>query len=280
MDAALRKQFNEDGAVVLRNCLNKDQLAACRAAFDWAVANPGPMASMMFDGTEQRSHVDNANPEAKQRLDELVTKLPFGDIFSEIWGSQNVWYFAEEVFFKTGGRGGRTSFHQDTSYLPWAGRHWGNAWISFDPVPKANSLEIVKGSHRGIYYDGPIFVDPENPTEPLHGANAVPFRPRLPDIDAELAHDPGAYEILSWNIEPGDVVLLHPHSLHGGAHVDASFPERHTLVLRFFGDDATYFPLPENSGAGIPPQGSLFLDEMVKLKEGDAFRAPVFQKVA
>lgn len=280
MDAELREQFHRDGAIVLRNALNEEQLAACREAFDWAVANPGPNATSMFEGTEQRSHVDNANPAAKERLDDLVTKLPFGEIFAELWGSKNVWYFAEEVFLKTGGKGGRTSFHQDTSYLPWAGRHWGNAWISFESVPKPNSLEIVKGSHNGIYYDGPVFVDPDNPTEPLHGENAVPFRPRLPDIDAERERSPAAFDLLSWDIEPGDVVLLHPHSLHGGAHVDANFPERHTLVLRFFGDDATYYPLPVNSAAGFPREGILFVDEMAKLNEGDLFRSPVFQKVA
>ncbi|WP_077145608.1 phytanoyl-CoA dioxygenase family protein [Sphingopyxis sp. KK2] len=278
MDAALRRSFDDDGAVVVRNCLDSDQLALCRGAFDWAVENHGPNASMMFEGTEQQSHVDNANPNAKERLDELVTQLPFGKIFADLWGSENVWYFAEEIFFKTGGNSARTSFHQDTSYLPWTGKHWGNAWISFEAVPKKNSLEIVKGSHRGIQYDGPNFTDPNDPTSPLHGEAAVPFLPRLPDIDAELARDPAAYDILSWAVEPGDVVLLHPHSLHGGAQTDPDFPTRHTLVLRFFGDDATFRSLPE-SNSGLGRGGILFTEEMDKLKDGDRFRAPVFKKL-
>ncbi|MFM7011682.1 MAG: phytanoyl-CoA dioxygenase family protein [Betaproteobacteria bacterium] len=279
MDTQLRQQWQEDGAVLLKDCLNAEMLAECRAVFDWIVENPGPSASGMFSG-EQRSHVDNSNPLAKDRLDALVAKLPFGKIFSELWGSENVWYFAEEVFLKSGGKSARTSFHQDTSYLPWAGSHFGNAWISFERVPKQNSIEIVRGTHRGIYYDGPTFRDPDDPTAPLHGENAVPFRPRLPDVDAELAQDPKAYEILSWDVDPGDVVLLHPHSLHGGAHVDAAFPDRHTLVLRFFGDNATYYPLPQNSAGGFPPEGVLFVDEMKKLREGEPFRSPVFQQVA
>lgn len=272
----LRNAFREDGAVLARGALDEAQLARCRAVFDWNIENPGPNATKMYAGTPQESHVDNSNPNAKARLDELVASLPFGRMFADLWGSEHVWYFAEEVFLKTGGRGGRTQWHQDTSYLPWDGAHWGNAWISFEAVPKANALEIVRGSQRGIRYDGPTFVDPDDPTQPLHGEHALP---RLPDIDAERKADPNAWDILSWATEPGDVVLLHPNSLHGGAPVDAAFPDRHTLVLRFFGDDATYHPLPSDSAAHIPPEGFLFVEEMAKLKAGEPFRSPVFRQL-
>jgi len=246
------------------------------AAFDWAVEHHGPNAFRIFDGTEQQSHNDNANPLAKARLDELVSTLPFGPVFRDLWGSRHVWYFAEEVFLKTGGRGSRTPWHQDTSYLPWGGMHWGNAWISFESVPKQNALEIIRGSHRGTRYDGTTFRDPNDPTQPLHGGGALP---RLPDIEAQRKVDPGAYDVLSWATEPGDVVVVHPGALHGGAPVDAEFPTRHTLVFRFFGDDATFRPLPDHSDAGYTTSGVLFLEEMAALKAGEPFRSPAFRQL-
>ncbi|WP_343618189.1 phytanoyl-CoA dioxygenase family protein [Ralstonia sp.] len=279
MDETKRKAFAEDGAVVMEGCLNKDQLALCRAAFDWNVNNPGPMATTLFDGTEHKSHVDNANPLAKQRLDELVSSLPLGQIFADLWGSKHVWYFAEEIFLKSGGKAARSCWHQDISYLPWAGEHWGNAWISFEAVPKRNALEIVRGSHRGVRHDGTTFQNLEDPTDPLHGDTAIPRWPRLPDIEAERRVNPDAYDILSWATNPGDVLVLHPATLHGGAPTDAEFPDRHTLVLRFFGDDATFSPLPENSRSGIPPSGFLFNEEIAHLKAGDPFRASCFRQV-
>lgn len=279
MHSSLREQYMNDGAVIIRNCLNAGQLAACRNAFDWAVENHGPNAFRIFNGTEQETHNDNANPRAKERLDALMPSLPFGELFANLWGSKHVWSFAEEVFLKAGGKGGRTPWHQDTSYLPWAGDHWANAWISFESVPKTNALEVVRGSHRGPRYDGTTFRNPEDPTEPLHGSKAQPALPRLPAIDAELAGNPGAYDIVSWATEPGDVLVLHPGSLHGGAPVDADFPSRHTLVFRFFGDDATFRPLPANSRSGYTPDGVLFLDEMAPLKPGDAFRSPSFRQL-
>lgn len=101
----------------------------------------------------------------------------------------------------------------------------------------------------------------------------------MPDIEAERRTNPDAYDIISWATKPGDVLLLHPGVLHGGGVVDASFPDRHTLVLRFFGDDAFFSPLPENSLSGITPAGYLFPEELASLKDGDPFRAPCFRKV-
>jgi ectoine hydroxylase-related dioxygenase (phytanoyl-CoA dioxygenase family) len=277
MQPSLRDDFLNDGAVLIETCLSARQLERCREAYDWAVEHPGPNAIRIHEGTEQQSHNDNANPIAKPKLDELVSSLPFGLLLAELWGSKNVWYFAEEIFLKAGGKPGRTPWHQDTSYLPWTGNHLANAWISFEAVPQRNALEVIRGSHRGTRYDGTTFRDPDDPTEPLHGGDALP---RLPDIETERRRDPGKYQFLSWATQPGDVVVLHPAALHGGAPVDQAFPHRHTLVLRFFGDDAKFHPLPDHSDAGYTPAGVLFLDEMTALKAGDPLRAPTFAQIA
>jgi ectoine hydroxylase-related dioxygenase (phytanoyl-CoA dioxygenase family) len=154
--------------------------------------------------------------------------------------------------------------------------HWANAWISFEAVPRRNALEMIRGSHQGTRYDGTNFKDPSDPTAPLHGGGALP---RLPDIEAQRKVDPNAYEVLSWATRPGDIVVLHPGTLHGGAPVDRDFRERHTLVLRFFGDDATFRSLPGHSDSGYTPAGVLFLDHIGHLKDGDPFRAPCFKQL-
>jgi hypothetical protein len=276
MNESKRKAFAEDGAVLVEGFLKPEQLARCRGAYDWCVENPGPYAVELFAGTEKETHNENANPGITERLNELVPSLGFGDLFADLWASKNVWYFAEEVFLKNNGKGGRTPWHQDTSYLPWDGMHWANAWISFEAVPKANALEMIRGSHLGIRYDGTDFRDANDPTVPLHGGDALP---RLPDIEAERASDPDKYDIISWATKPGDIVVMHPGTLHGGAPVDANFRERHTLVLRFFGDDAIFRTLPSHSDNLYTPAGVLFLDQIGHLKEGDPFRSPFFKQL-
>jgi hypothetical protein len=51
MDESLRKAFVEDGAVLVKGGLSPEELARCREAFDWAVANHGPNAFRIFAGT-------------------------------------------------------------------------------------------------------------------------------------------------------------------------------------------------------------------------------------
>lgn len=268
--------FRNDGAFLFKNCLTKEQLEACYEAFKWNVANPGPFNFRALEGTKLQTHIDNANPMAKEKLDALVKSLPFGKIFQELWGSEHVWYYAEEVFAKEGGKSGRGPWHQDSSVMPFTGKHWGNAWITFQSVPKKNSLEIIRGSRNGIQYDGASFSNADDPTDPVYDDGTLP---RLPHIDKDLEQDPNSWDVLSWAVEPGDVLFLHPHSLHGGAGVDEDFPTRHTFVFRFFGDDARFRCLPETNER-YARNGALFIEEMAKLNDGDLFRSPIFQQIA
>lgn len=275
IDEATKQQFREDGAALIKNWLNPQQMDEIHEAFLWSVANPGPHVFNRLDGTELQTHIDNANPRAKDKFDDLVARMPFADLYAELWGSEHVWYYAEEVFVKDGGASGRGPWHQDTSVMPLAGEHWGNAWISFQSLPKKNSLEIIRASHHGVRYDGASFSNADDPTDPVFGDGTLP---RLPHIDRDLAQDPNSWDVMSWAVEPGDIVALHPSSLHGGAGVDQETPTRHTLVLRFFGDDATFRVLPE-SNPRYARNGFLFTEEMAKLNDGDPFRSPIFRQL-
>jgi ectoine hydroxylase-related dioxygenase (phytanoyl-CoA dioxygenase family) len=133
----------------------------------------------------------------------------------------------------------------------------------FDPVPRGDSLEFVRGSHRGVLYNGSRFelgddTAPINPSSPL---------PRLPDIEA----DRGAFDIVSFAVEPGDVVIFHPAMLHGGAPTHGD-QRRRTLSLRFFGEDAVYDRREGYAG----PRIAGFHERMA---HGDPFRDPSFLKL-
>ena len=183
------------------------------------------------------------------------------DIVAALWGSDDVWFMYDQVFEKTQGTSAaRTPWHQDTSYLCVEGDDLAVAWITFDEIPAAESLEFVRGSHRGPLHNGYSY-DPvklaEDETSPLFRRGEMP---RLPPIERERH----AWDIISFDITPGDVVVFHPSMLHGGAPVTDS-ARRRTLSLRFFGTDAVYSERPARVGPPIP-------EFHEALRQGDPFR--------
>jgi ectoine hydroxylase-related dioxygenase (phytanoyl-CoA dioxygenase family) len=260
MVSALAEAYARDGVVHVPGALDAEALAEAEAAYDWSLAHPGPLASNIRQATETTFYQDLYNPDCLTGYRDMLVRSPIPALAAELWGAGPVWFMYEQVFLKEGGETRRTPWHQDSSYLAVAGEHLAVAWITFDPVAKEDALEFVKGSHRGRLYNGSRFelgddTAPTHPTSPL---------PRLPDIEA----DRGAWDIVSWAVQPGDLIVFHPKMLHGGAATHAG-GRRRTLTLRFFGEDAVYDP--REGGAG--PRLSGFHDRMAA---GDRFRDPRF----
>lgn len=58
----------------------------------------------------------------------------------------------------------------------------------------------------------------------------------LPDVEA----DRSAFNIIGWDLEPGDAVFFHMLTLHAAAGVGAG--RRRVLSIRFMGDDIVHAP--------------------------------------
>jgi len=259
----VRETFARDGVVHLPGALEPAALAQALAAYEWSLAHPGPGASRIRQASDATFYNDLFNPDCLTGYREMLQASPLPALVAEIWGSPDVWFMYEQVFLKEGGEARRTPWHQDSSYLTIAGPHLAVAWIAFDPVAQPDSLEFVRGSHRGVLYNGSRFELGDD-TAPLHPGSPLP---RLPDIEADRA----AWDIVSWAVGPGDVILFHPAMLHGGAPTRPG-NRRRTLTLRFFGDEAFYDP---RAGSAGPPISGFHQ----RMRAGDRFRDPAFLKL-
>jgi ectoine hydroxylase-related dioxygenase (phytanoyl-CoA dioxygenase family) len=259
----LRRAWREDGAILLPGILDADRLAEALAAWEWSVANPGPLASRIAQKNDGLFYNDLANPDCFGPYDAMLRASPLNRVLADLWEAPDVWFMYEQVFLKEGGETRRTPWHQDSSYLTVGGDHLAVAWITFEPMAAEDSLEFVRGSHRLALYDGSRF-DVDDDTLPIYGGQAYP---RLPDIEA----DRGAYDIFSFATQPGDIVLFHPKMLHGGAPTRPG-GRRRTLTLRYFGTEATYEERPRPTG---PRLGAM----QGKLKTGDPLRGEYFPKL-
>jgi hypothetical protein len=253
-----RAAFARDGAVFLPQVLDADQLGAALEAWSWSLAHPALGGDLPQAG-EARFYQDLYNPRVLEGYGPMLAASPLPAICARLWGTPSVWFMYEQVFLKEGGETRRTPWHQDASYLPIGGLDTAVAWITFEPLAKADSLEFVPGSHRATLYNGSSFALGDD-TAPLYPNSDLP---RLPDIEADRT----GWEILSWPVTPGDVIVFDIATLHGGAATHGS-QRRRTLTLRFFGERAIYAPkagrsaLPNTPGMGerLKP-GAPFRDE-------------------
>ena len=272
---ALADKFHQDGVIHVPRILSAETRKLAEKCFYWTLEHPGPGAGAVLHGTPGTFYQDQANPDAFPAYRELLVNTEIPDLARALFGSDDVWLLYEQIWLKEGAATRRTPWHQDLPYLPVTGDDLVVMWINLDPVEQSQSLEFVRGSHRGPLYN-PSAFNPEDRSANLFDGDAWP---PLPDIDAE----PGAFDILCWQTVPGDVVCFHPAILHGGAATHAQ-ARRRTLSLRFFGDDAWVARRPHDGMANVDglqhaDGGRHPLKKMALASDGARFRHVDFPRL-
>jgi len=250
--AAAAAELNRDGVVMLRGALTPAAFAKVEAAVEWSLAHPSPTAVRFYPDEPATFFEDRGQNHAG-----LVREIGLDTMVAALWGEERLWYLGEQLFLKEGGASRRTPWHQDTSYLRMMGEQLVACWISLDPLPKEHCLEFVRGSHKGVLYNGSAFAAHDD-TAPLYKHSPMP---RLPDIQGDRA----GFDILSWDVEPGDIIVFHLGALHGGAGTAAGI-RRRTISLRFLGPDVVF--------------DGRVRDERGAEKGNDAALAPIYQGLA
>ncbi len=262
----VKTAYDRDGVVLLRQALHPEWLLLIELGLQRVMGNAGQKKHLFFEGTDGEFVETIRNTEVTPELQRLVYDSPVADVIGALIGSDDIWLYSDEFFVKEGGNCERTPWHQDTPYWPVAGDQIASMWISLDPLPKEECLEYVRGSHRGPLYDG---FSPgkvlDDPTLPHYGE----AYPRLPDIEADRA----SFDIVSWDIEPGDVIVAHPSVLHGGGPTGPT-GRRRALTVRCYGSDIVYAARPPTRPT-VPLTPGLSLT----LAPGDPLRSPWYPRL-
>jgi ectoine hydroxylase-related dioxygenase (phytanoyl-CoA dioxygenase family) len=261
----LIEQYRTDGVVFLPQLIERPWLLLIENAIT-RILNNSSRKQRFFEGRAGEFIDTVRNFDLTPELQRLCYDSPIADMMSVLLGSDRIWLLFDHVFVKDGGDCERTPWHQDLPYWPVAGTKIGSMWITLDPIPKHECLEFIRGSHRQTIYDGfdPARVN-EDPTLPYYGERY----PRLPDIQATRDQ----WDIVSWDITPGDVVILHPGVMHGGGQTSEG-RRRRTLSVRTFGDDIVFADRPKTR-ATAPRTPGLELC----LKPGDPLRHPYYPRL-
>jgi ectoine hydroxylase-related dioxygenase (phytanoyl-CoA dioxygenase family) len=232
--------FRRDGAVCVRGAFSRAELALVESGIERNLAQPSARA-LVASGADDpgRFFEDFCNWTRIAEYEEFVRRSPAGEIAGALMGSRQVRLFHDHVLVKEPGTRQPTPWHQDQPYYNVEGFQTCSMWLPVDPVDRSSTLEFVAGSHRGPWLMPRAFMDNQAKWFP-EGSLA-----ELPDIDGNRE----AYDILAWELEPGDAVFFHMLTLHaaGGAT-----RRRRAFSVRFLGDDVTHAPRPWKTSPDFP----------------------------
>ncbi|MFN8027227.1 MAG: phytanoyl-CoA dioxygenase family protein [Acidimicrobiia bacterium] len=166
---------------------------------------------------------------------------PLPAIVAALLGSEQVWLYEDSVLVKEPGSQEKTAWHQDMAYFSLAGDLVATTWVPLDRVTaETGAVRYVAGSHR----DRTRFRPNTFVTDVSFGADDAVD---VPDYDDERFA--GGARIVSFDTEPGDVIVHHARTIHGAGGNASASTRRRAISVRYAGDGTTYAPAPGGAKA-------------------------------
>ncbi|MBI1379356.1 MAG: phytanoyl-CoA dioxygenase [Frankiales bacterium] len=242
VDDASVAQFRAQGATVVRGLFDADEVATIERGIERNLAEPGPLFLTASRDDDPGRFVEDFC--GWQRIEEY-RDIAFGsraaDVAGALMGSREVRLYHDHMLVKEPGTRQPTPWHQDQPYYNVDGTMTCSMWAPVDPVPRESTLEFLAGSHLQGWRMPRTFLDAQAKWFP-EGSLA-----ELPDIESDRA----SYDILGWELRPGDAVFFHMLTLHHSYGVPGP-GRRRAFSLRFLGDDVTHAPRPWRTSPPFP----------------------------
>lgn len=259
------EQLRTDGATVLRGAVDDTTLARLTAGVAHNAANPSRWANWYSNPDESVGFwTDYVTWQDVPDYRAAVYESGLAEVAAGLMGSGTARFFHEHVLVKEPGSSERTPWHHDQSYYCVDGDQNVSMWIALDPVPAASGMRFLAGSHRwGRWFVPRRFLE-HTPYSDADGRYEL-----VPDVDAMIADAPDEHRVLSFDVEPGDVIAFHFRVLHDAPGNELA-NRRRAVSLRWLGDDAVWAERPWQVSPPFEPNG---------LKPGDPLDDPRFPLV-
>ena len=235
-------RFQRDGVVVLHDVLSPEWLERLAAAIEENIANPGPYGKNHAE--EGGAYFgDYVNWKRIPDFLNVAQHGPLGRVAGELMGGTKARLFHEHVLVKEPGNSSATPWHQDMPYYCIDCPQTVSLWVPLDPVGEKESLNFLKGSHEGKTTYMPRRF---KTLEPLEG-DTTEYE-EFPPIDENSEN------IVSYAVNPGDVLAFDFHTLHD-APANPTETRRRAVSFRFVGENARYVARPHDVSPPFPDLG-------------------------
>lgn len=241
--AEQRRQYADHGVTVVRGAFDPAWIDRLRAVADRSMRERTPLTREYDTNPGGRFHAATFRWLDDADLDAFVRESPAARIAGELMGATSVSFFFDHLLVKEPGTDNTTPWHQDLPYWPVRGDQVCSLWFALDPVDDGNgAVRYVAGSHRDtVWYRAQSFGGTDKYSDDS--------MPPAPDPD----RDPGEHRIVSFALEPGDVVVHHVMTLHGARGNPDATRRRRGLATRWCGEGVTYDPRPKTMPLPFDP---------------------------
>lgn len=270
IDKDQTETFARDGVVFLQGAFDPKWVATLKDGIERNIANPSPRGRLWDKDAEGRTCFYDS--QVWREIDEyrdFVMNGPSAEIAGKLLASDAVNFFFDAIFVRTPGAQFRTPWHQDEPYWSVEGFDTCSIWMPLVAVEKKSALEFVRGSHRW----------PNKYRQENFGALTGDVRDQVKFDDGyepfpDIENHRGDYEILSWDMQPGDAVAFNARIIHGGSGNLSEGRDLKVFNTQWLGDDVRVKFRPE----GMDPDHSEVMSAH-GLTTGDRVNSPLYPEV-
>lgn len=230
--------FNADGVAVLRGAISDGWVARMNKVIDQQLAAPSKWGNDANPGaTTNRHFSDRYQWQQNSEINAYIHESGCAQLAAQAMGSETARFYFDHLLVKEPGTVNPTPWHQDVPYWPFLGSQICSIWLALTPCTVASSaMEFVRGSHLdGKYYMPEAFTgDGDANAGWMNSGDGE----KCPDIAANRED----YDIIGFDMEPGDAVVFSAWTLHGAGGNASLETRRAAISTRWLGDNAVWHP--------------------------------------
>lgn len=266
--------YHRDGVVLIKDIFDASWIDVLTQGLQANCDNPTHRARTWDRDAEGRTMFwDSQAWQGIEQYKQFIFNSHAAELAGKLLKATEINFFFDAVFVRSPGTQFSTPWHQDEPYWSIEGYDTCTIWMPLVPVKKKNALAFVPGSHLSDqifnqYNFGDLNPDGKTDVDQVNFSGIA--EDSIPDIDA----DPERYNVVSWDMQPGDCIAFNSRIMHGGSGKLDGDTELKVFTSKWLGDDARI----KFRECGMDPDHSAVMTE-VGLKPGDRPGTDLYPKI-
>jgi ectoine hydroxylase-related dioxygenase (phytanoyl-CoA dioxygenase family) len=234
---------------LIKRAFDKSWLSAVEKGIQKNIKNPSPYSEFLGE-KDAYFFNDYFNWREIDEFESYVRSSPAGEIACKLMQSKKALFYHEHVLVKQAASSVKTPFHHDQPYYPVNG-HVCSLWMPLEPVSMPSTLLFIRGSHRW----GKEFIPRKFATQKNYEKLNAPWvrvdetckQQQLSyyhNSPTDIFDNVKAYDIVGWEVEPGDVVCFNGLTMHGAYGNANGTLSRTVLSTRWMSGESTFTRRP------------------------------------